>query len=136
MDLQRPNEHDQTCKPGYRICGAAGPEGFEKDTLRCILDEDECPINFLEFTDLPGTEDVNNKYIKLTDLIYLHIKRDAGNLPISQFTLTEEEVCLDYREYETAMLYPLMKNKLRYTGCDFEIKDMKVDKLRWKKIGG
>lgn len=59
-----------------------------------------------------------------------------GQLPISEFTLTEEKICIDFREFETKELYPLMRNKLRYTGCDFTLDDEKYDTVRWRDTNG
>jgi len=76
------------------------------------------------------------------DQLFLHVMRGnaspdvVGRLPISEFTLAEENICIDFKEFETKNLFPLMRNKLRYTGCDFQINKEMFDKVRWNPTGG
>ena len=50
--------------------------------------------------------------------------------------MVESKVCLDKFEFETAKLFDLMKAKLEYEGCEFEIDGVKTDTDRWLTTNG
>lgn len=54
-------------------------------------------------------------------------KAATDNLPISEFTMVEQNVCLDKNEFVTTKLFGLMKAKLMYEGCEFEIDKIHTD---------
>jgi hypothetical protein len=92
VDLHKESQGVKGCRLGYKQCGSGDP-----DHSICVKKEQSCPINQISSEPIP-----NGKELKLRDGKTLYFGSEGTSLPIVRFTLTEESVCADKREFDVA----------------------------------
>lgn len=126
MTSFRPKRDDRAkCdKPNYVPCGN-GDVSHEV----CVLSSSDCPIDDIKISKepIPGYRSRD-----LIDGYKIYFTTTSKSLPIVDFQLTEQHVCIFPNEYyrsEDREIYPLLRT-WQYNGCERGIGDLNTDD-RW-----
>lgn len=107
MEMERPRivKDKYKCTKGKRICGSG-----DINTIFCVRDEIECPINDIYIIDKNTPYSSDYTAVDLSDKHELIFTRNGTFLPVVRFKLTEGKVCFNSKGFQTSRsrdLYPL-----------------------------